>query len=206
MPRAAGAFSAVGIAASDLVVERDRTLLVPLEEASIGPVVSALEREAARELEGAGVDPAGAAVEVEADLRYRGQSHELTVPFAVDEPPGPGDFHRAHRSSYGHDSPGEVVELVNLRVRLRLPGPQLEVTELEPTAGAHPAEHRGVLFEAGWLTSPAYARGDLGRGDGGHGPAVIEGEGETCLVPPGLAWSVDGRGDLWLEPDGGGGG
>jgi N-methylhydantoinase A len=201
VPRVAGAFSALGIALSDLMVERDRTLLVPVEAAtdSLGDVVAALGTEAEEELVAAGIDPGGAARELEVDMRYRGQSHELTVPFAPEGPPTSRDFHDAHRASYGHDSPGEIVELVNVRVRLRLPGPRRPVTDLEPSGGIRVREHRRVLFEGGWSPTPAIARGDLGPGHVGEGPTVIEGEGETCLVPPGFVWSVDGRGNLWLE-------
>jgi hypothetical protein len=30
---------------------------------------------------------------------------------------------------------------------------------------------------------------------------VIEGEGETVVVPPGATWRVDGWGNIWLEVD-----
>ncbi len=62
------------------------------------------------------------------DLRYRGQSFELTV-----RPDGPADpaalreaFEAAHERAYGYRDPGAEVELVTVRVTATVPGPRLE--------------------------------------------------------------------------------
>ena len=201
VPLAAGAFSALGIAMSDLVVERDRTALAPVEDAPgiMEGLVPELRREAEAELAMAEVSPEGAAEELEADLRYRGQSHELAVPFARSHPPTAAELHGAHQSAYGHSAPGEEVELVNVRLRLRLPGPVVRFDRLPEDGGARPRHVRRALFDEGWLPTAAFERAALGAGASGDGPAVIEGEGETTLVPPGATWSVDAWGDLWLE-------
>jgi N-methylhydantoinase A len=202
VPVTAGAFSALGIAMSDIVVERDRTFLKQVDEASevVRGIVRELRREAEAELALAGVSARGARVELEADLRYRGQSHELTVPFAQGHFPTAGDLHRAHQASYGHSTPDEPVELVNLRLRLRLQGPEVRFEGLAPQEGRPaPRETRRALFDEGWLPTPAFERSALGAGASGEGPAVIEGGGETTVVPPGTGWSVDKWGDIWLE-------
>ena len=61
-----------------------------------------------------------------ADMRYRGQSYELTVPFDADFA---ANFHAEHKRSYGHAMPNRAVELVNLR--LQAIG-QVEKTDLQP--------------------------------------------------------------------------
>jgi len=202
VPVTAGAFSALGIAMSDMVVERDRTVLKQVDEASevVRGIMRELRREAEGELALAGVSSRGARVELEADLRYRGQSHELTVPFAPGRSPNADDLDQAHYTSYGHSTPGEPVELVNLRLRLRLQGPEVRFEGLPSQKGRPtPRGRRRVLFEEGWLRTPAFERAALGAGASGEGPAVIEGEGETTVVPPGTGWSVDRWGDIWLE-------
>ncbi len=201
VPSAAGAFSAMGIATSDILVERDRTLMLPVEQARgrLGKVLSDLTGESMEELASAGVDPLAAMPEWEADMRYKGQSHELTVPFHVCSGPTAENLHRAHATAYGHAMEGEPVEVVNVRLKLRVEGPAIDVTPSEGKAGGLTGGSRRVLFEDGWHEAATIPMGGLSMGHAGDGPAIIEGEGETVVVPPGTRWSVDGRGNIWLE-------
>jgi N-methylhydantoinase A/oxoprolinase/acetone carboxylase beta subunit len=63
--------------------------------------------------------------EGEADLRYRGQSFELTVPL---EPDLAAAFHRAHEERYGYADPGRDIELVAVRTADVVPGPDVSFT------------------------------------------------------------------------------
>jgi N-methylhydantoinase A len=201
VPPAAGAFSAMGIASTDILVERDRTLMLSVEEARgrLGKVLSDLTGESMEELASAGVDPMSAMPEWEVDMRYRGQSHELTVPFHVCSGPTPENMHRAHEQAYGHAMEGEPVEVVNVRLKLRVAGPDLRLGAEDERGGSFPSGRRRVLFEDGRVDAITVARSDLPPGSNGIGPAVVEGEGETAVVPPGMIWRVDGWGDLWME-------
>ncbi len=69
------------------------------------------------------------------DMRYRGQSYELTVPLEmpIDEytlGQATGAFHAAHEQRYGYAMEEETVEIVTLRVRGNLPGSPTPVTTL----------------------------------------------------------------------------
>ena len=76
------------------------------------------------------------AAEGEADLRYRGQSFELTVPLG----PGLADrFHRAHEERYGYADRGREVELVAVRTAEVVPGPELELPSGKPERASGPA-------------------------------------------------------------------
>src|SRR5437764_230256 len=72
----------------------------------------------------AAMDASAAPVAVRAaDLRYRGQSFELTVPMR-DDPEGLAEaFHAAHDRAFGHAEPGAPVQVVSLRVTAALPAP-----------------------------------------------------------------------------------
>jgi N-methylhydantoinase A/oxoprolinase/acetone carboxylase beta subunit len=201
VPTAAGAFSAMGIAASDVVVERDRTLMLPVEDARgrLGRVLSDLAGGSMDELASSGVDPMSAMPEWEVDLRYKGQSHELTVPFHVCSGPTEEDMHRAHREAYGHAMEGEGVEVVNVRLKLRVAGPDLRLETADEVGGSFQSSTRRALIGDGWVNAVTVRRADLCPGCAGEGPAIVEGEGETTVVPPGHAWRVDGWGNLWLE-------
>ena len=98
MPEAAGVLSALGLVASD--ERRDH-------------VVSHV-----RPLSDVGELPA----EGEADLRYRGQSFELTVAL---QPELARAFHRAHEERYGYADEAREIELVAVRTAEVVPGPEL---------------------------------------------------------------------------------
>ena len=109
VPRASGVLSALGLAAADRRADAQRTVLGD-EEAR----VDALRDEVAGAL---GAEPE---IEVAWDLRYRGQSHELTVRGAERDELRER-FEALHEERYGHRDPDGEVELVTVRVTGRLP-------------------------------------------------------------------------------------
>jgi N-methylhydantoinase A len=111
VPEAAGVLSALGLVASDERRDRVVSYVCPLEEAGELPA------------------------EGEADLRYRGQSFELTVPLGSDLAAA---FHRAHEARYGYADPERQVELVAVRTAELRPGPTLELPAAEPLEASGP--------------------------------------------------------------------
>jgi N-methylhydantoinase A len=99
IPESAGVLSALGLAASDERRDFVRSYLVPLDQAG------ELPREG------------------EADLRYTGQSFELTVPLGSDLA---GAFHRAHEERYGYADRSRPIELVAVRTAEVRSGPTIE--------------------------------------------------------------------------------
>jgi N-methylhydantoinase A len=199
VPRAAGVASALGLITADLVVDRVRTWIAALETCdpvALGQVYADLEQDAASEL------PAGNGELVftrMADVRYRGQAHQLTVPAPAGHVTGAtidvigAAFADEYRRAYGLDASGPT-ELVNLRVRaLR------KVDKLVPVADAlrggpapRPSTHRDVCFEGGSFTDvPVFAWDALGPGHALAGPLAIEGPDTSVVVPPGFDVEVD---------------
>jgi hypothetical protein len=74
--------------------------------------------------------------EGEADLRYAGQSFELTVPL---QPDLAGAFHRAHEARYGFAEPRRGIELVAIRTADVTPAPQVELPAAPPRRERGPA-------------------------------------------------------------------
>ncbi|HEY7147969.1 MAG TPA: hydantoinase/oxoprolinase family protein [Gaiellaceae bacterium] len=103
VPESAGVLSAFGLAASDERRDHVRSYLVPLAAAGELPA------------------------EGEADLRYAGQSFELTVPLGGDLAAA---FHSAHEERYGYADRSRPIELVAVRTAEIAAGPSLE-----PAAG-----------------------------------------------------------------------
>jgi N-methylhydantoinase A/oxoprolinase/acetone carboxylase beta subunit len=115
VPRASGVLSALGLAAADRRADAQRTVLGGDDEAG----VDALRDEVAAALGG---DPE---LEVAWDLRYHGQSHELTVRSA-ERAQLRERFEALHEERYGHRDPDGDVELVTVRVTGRLPAPSVD--------------------------------------------------------------------------------
>lgn len=128
VPAAAGVLSALGLVGSDERRDRVVSYVCPLEEAG--------------ELPAAGV----------ADLRYQGQSFELTVPL---QPALAEAFHRAHEARYGYANRGGRIELVAVRTAEVRPGPPLKLQAAEPLEAVGPAvlelEGATCWLPPGWV-------------------------------------------------------
>ena len=138
------------------------------------------------------------------DLRYVGQSHELTVPCR----PGDGAaeivaaFHVAHAARYGYNRPEAAVELVTLRlsaVAEHVP-PALPVEAAGPTAASAALIGMDwIWFADGRHKAALYDRDRLRAGMRFGGPAVVYPYDPTPLGGPGWSAWVDERLNLILE-------
>lgn len=128
VPEHAGVLSALGLVASDERRDRVESRLVALADAGELPT------------------------EGEADLRYRGQSFELTVPLGGDLA---ARFHRAHEERYGYADAEREIELVAVRTADTRPAPSFELPAAAPQNVAGPAvlELPGstVFVPPGWV-------------------------------------------------------
>jgi N-methylhydantoinase A len=200
VPRAGGVLSALGLAISDLRRDYVRPYLVDLKEVDEGEFEEKyqdMENAASQDLE----DPEYTR---RADLRYQGQSFELTVEAGSLEELSLEDlekrFHAAHEQRYGYRMDDESVELVNLRVIATVPVEKPEPEE-PPAEGEAQPEYREANFDGDWQEIPVLNREQLGKGSEVVGPAIVEFAESTCVVRPGWQGAVDGVGTLVLERD-----
>ncbi len=207
IPPAPGAFSALGLVASDLRRDYSRTLYADLalvDPARVADAIRAMEASAAAMLEAARVPAERRALIRLADVRYRRQAYELTVPLVA----GPIDctavnalaeaFHSKHAQTYGHANRAEAVQLVNLRVTAlgRLPGLTLA---LRGDAASARVRERSVWFSGmGLITACVHWRNGLAPRATIAGPAVIEALDSTTVVPPGWSAWIDDLGYIRL--------
>jgi N-methylhydantoinase A len=141
------------------------------------------------------------------DMRYKGQSYELTV----DCPEGGATrdslaaaFVTQHRRVYGYATEDEPIELVNIRFTavgaIRRPTlRQLESGGLNPAVALK--DEREVYFMAagGHVTCPIYDRYKLQNGNCLAGPAIVEEYDSTVVIHPGYTATVDGTGHILIE-------
>ena len=212
IPLSPGTTSAMGLLVTDLKREYSRTLIQRLDQLDpqiVDEGFRRLEDQGRGELLREGTRPQDIAFLRQVELRYVGQSHELTV-----EAPGGGldpqeaaalleRFHRVHDRAYGYSAPGEPVELVNLRVTAvgRIKKPRLrEVSPGGTAAEAARKDSRQVYFveAGGYVACPIYDRYRLGAGQIISGPAICEEVDSTTVIHPGFQARVDRFGNLLL--------
>lgn len=192
IPRASGVLSALGLAISDVRRDYAAPLFGSVDALSPVRLNEAWDGLAER----ARADLGRPHVERSADLRYRGQSYELTV--SGSTPGALADaFHAAHERRYGHRD-DEIVEIVNVRLVARVPGGKPDIVEPDPPAAEARTGHRSVLLEGARIRADFFDRNLMGRGSTVTGPAVVEFSESTCLVRPGWTGVVDGVGTLVL--------
>jgi N-methylhydantoinase A len=193
VPRAAGVLSALGLAISD--VRRDYVEPLPgalddVDESRLEEAFAAMEERAGQDLD----DPERRRG---ADLRYRGQSFELTVP-ADDAAALAARFHDAHERRYGYRMEGEPVELVSARLTATVVVDRPELRE-EGAEGGGPKGERRACFDGEWPEVPVFDRAAMGAGSELDGPALIEFGEATSVVAPHWSGRVDDAGNLVLE-------
>ncbi len=117
VPPYPGVLSAYGLLWMDRLYEAVRTVLTPLPQ-SRSIAIEQVLLELRAECESVMGTSEGLDLQAYADLRYQGQSHELTVPFDPANPPQSGErFVQRHQERYGFTLPDRPIELVNLRLR-----------------------------------------------------------------------------------------
>ena len=203
IPRSPGIFSATGLLTTDLKRDAAITIMRRLDEldaAEAEATFAELESAGRDELEREGIGDDAIEFQRQVDLRYVGQSYELTIPA--------GDgllerFHEEHDRTYGFAAPTEPIEVVSLRLtsvgRIAKPPPQ----QLDRGGEVEPKERRQVFFaeSGGYVDCPIYDRYALPAGAAFPGPAVVEEFDSTTVVHPGFRLTVDDTGNLLIEKE-----
>lgn len=207
VPPNPGTFSALGILLSDAIKEVSQSVLlsVPAEPpASRSAALQSFHNELARryrlieraaraELRRDHFPPGRIQVEKQLDVRYAGQSYELTVPFS---PQFAKEFQHLHEKTYGYSHGSKPLEVVNLRLRLTIPiaGPKSKNrTTCKKASHIDKAivNEKNVWFGNRFHRTRFYNRENLAPGMRVNGPAVVVEYSSTTVVPPGFRCQVD---------------
>jgi N-methylhydantoinase A len=208
VPPAPGAFSALGLVASDLKRDYSRTLyadLASLDPARVGEAIGAMEQAGNEMLHAARVPPQRRALLRQADVRYRRQAYELTVPIAGGEITRAtlddlaNAFHARHEQTYGHANRSERVQLVNLRVTALGRQPDLVLTQRADRSQARQRDREVWFPDTGFTSTPVHWRDGLLPGMQIAGPAIIEAMDSTTVVPPGWQARIDNLGYIRMS-------
>lgn len=191
VPPHSGVFSALGLLLATPRTDAARTVM--LDEGAVE--LTSTSRVVADEAVGRFRDMFAsepATVSVTADMRYRGQSHELEVTAGVDWAVLTDRFHAAHRERFGFDRRGEGVEVVNLRA---------------VASGEPPLTWDGLPRLAGSSSSPGpgpvWQRSALPVGFSCVGPGVVVEDNSATLLEEGDNLTVLADGTLLVDVVGG---
>ncbi len=194
IPENPGLLSALGVLLSDSVQDFSRTVMLASEEAGsvrLEERYRELERAGLASMTGEGFSPAQIRLERWIDMRYRGQSYELSFPYSRRFS---HEFHRRHEQRYGYADPSRESEVVTIRVRAR----GLSEKPRMPKDRPGPADPRRALikekevrFAGEACRTRVYERSLLRAGNRVAGPALIFEYSATTAIPTGYLCTVD---------------
>jgi N-methylhydantoinase A/oxoprolinase/acetone carboxylase beta subunit len=198
VPRHAGVLSALGMLLADVARDYSASVLRPsqsLDSRDLARRFAPLVARAVRDLEADGFGRSRQQIVRRLDVRYVGQSHEISLDWG---PQYERAFHRAHRERYGYSDPSRPTEVVTVRVvgTGLVSKPSLPFVRPRPRPAPPPYARRPARF-GGRLLTTAFHRWDaLPPGARAAGPVVIAGGEATIVVPPGFTCRVDGYGNV----------
>ncbi len=202
IPENPGLLSALGVLLSDSVQDFSQTVMVPAQEAepsSLEAGYRELERKGAASLASEGFRPDRIRLERWIDMRYRGQSFEISLPFRRNFA---SEFHRRHEQRYGYSDTSRESEIVTLRVRARGLSKKRRLPSY-PKGSSNPNKalilEKRVCFEGKLVATRVYERSLLQAGNRIAGPALIFEYSASTAIPPGYRCRVDSYRNLILE-------
>jgi N-methylhydantoinase A len=213
IPPGPGVTSALGLLVTDLKHEYTTTLInraTQLDLAAVEQSYQTMIAQGHATLVREGIPQSAMRFIRQVELRYVGQSYELTV----NLPDQPLDksalataldaFHRAHDRAYGFSAPSEPVEFVNLRLLAvgQIVKPQVRQwpTVNGPVSQAQKATRPVYFAETeGYVACPIYDRYRLGAGQQVVGPAIVEETDATTVLLPGYQAQIGQFGHLLIN-------
>ena len=210
VPPNPGIASAVGMLMTDLrheFVTTRRVRLDALTPEALESLFADFLVEGSARLDRDGVPASDRQMLRSVDLRYHGQSFELSIAVpagsltVADVGRLRAEFDAAHERAYGYAAPEDAVELVNVRLAAIGVTPRPRRAPLPP-GGRDAAKAlkgtREVWFAeiGGWRNTNVLDRAKLLSGNVIGGPAIVEEHDASTLVHPGWEATVDQHGNL----------
>jgi N-methylhydantoinase A len=206
VPPAAGLLSSLGLLLAEPLHDSVRTVLGDAGSANgkeLEKVFRRMEARARSLLRVEGVEEKDVNYRRLVDMRYQGQSYELSVPLR-DRIVTRGvirsairDFHRRHQAKYGYSLSDKPVEIVNVRSYCRgKAGTIARVTGTLAREKGLPKKRRVWFMDGRSIECQVFQRNSLPLGSKGRGPCVIEDYDSTLVIPSRARYVVDRNGSV----------
>jgi len=193
IPPYASTLSAYGMLSSDIIKDYIQTVMVPVENVNqeklnslknkLNNDFSKLLKRSETELQKEKVKNENIFLEKSVDMRYKGQSFELNIPFSEKSIT---DFHQWHEKEYGYCNCEDPIEIVNIRLRA--------VAQVlnKPVIPSYPIEEkipksaflgtREIVCEEKIRNASVYEVHQLVPGNKIRGPAILIQKDSTIFI------------------------
>jgi N-methylhydantoinase A len=202
LPNSAGALSAIGVLAADVIKNQSQTVMLDVGagiDKKLNQAFREMERTAVDVLRREGFPATKQRHERSLALRYKGQSFELEIKQTIGNIAA--HFHRLHQERYGYAQPANIVEVVSARLR------SLGVVEKLPTSRARfsrqlfakPSRNVTAYIDGKKSRVGVYTRDNLLPGMKLRAPAIVTEYSSTTLIASGARAVVDTYGNLIIQ-------
>ena len=209
VPEAPGVLAAFGLLAAAIEHHHARTLQARTDLADLDAInhcLSELDAAGHARMRDEGVPAREVRVAYAADMRYVGQAYELEVPLAA---PVRSErvleivaaFHAVHERVYGYARAQQPVEFVNFRAVHTYPLPTPTVAPAARVRGTldNARTGRRRAYFGAYVPTAIYERARLPLGARLAGPAIVEQDDTTTVIPPGCEALVDESANLRIR-------
>jgi N-methylhydantoinase A/oxoprolinase/acetone carboxylase beta subunit len=199
IPPFQGVFSALGMLVADYQKDFSRSFLKgysPGIEEVMKKIYAGMINEATKVLREDGFNAGRSLIKREVDIRYKGQSFELTIPFQKNFIRA---FHVRHQTLYSYRLEDRDCEVVNLRALAVGVNPKIRITKAKIRSG-NPGflEKRKIYYNRVFQDFFVYQRKDLFPGSRLRVPALVVSDHSTVVIDRHFSASVDEYSNLSL--------
>jgi len=202
VPKNAGVLSAFGLLLADSIRDYSSSLIKLVASVDARAIDEKFRVMEVKGFEDLGCDGFGTnkiAMQRSADMRYKGQSFEITVPF----PPLSAknwkdklieDFQNTHERLYSYRHPHSDIEIVTLRVKAAGRTDKIKIKKEKPVSSSAMdarIKKQKIFCEGRQMDAIVYERDRLGAGNKIDGPALIIDKESTTFLPPAYSAAVD---------------
>lgn len=197
VPKNAGVLSAFGLLLADSIKDYSKSFLKKAEDIKTEELMrlfQTLINKAKADILKEGFQERNIRVFQSIDLRYLGQSYEITIPFRsgssyVD------DFQKAHKRLYSYSHSDQPVEIVNIRVKVVGVTKKIKIKKA-PFDGTNPerafVKKQALFYDGKEYQASVFDRALLTPGNRMKGPSLVAGHESTAFLPPDFFLEVDG--------------
>jgi N-methylhydantoinase A/oxoprolinase/acetone carboxylase beta subunit len=210
VPKNAGVLSSLGLVLADSIKDYSKSILKTAEKISKEELerhFKKLTEKSIKSMKEDGFKEDEVTIFSFLDLRYQGQSYEITIPYMSKKTSDlsfVSDFHKAHSKLYSYHHEERSVEIVNIRVKAVGTTKKIKLKRLAPKdEGAERAfmKKQAIHYNGKTWQASVSKRALLETGNKMNGPALIVDSESTTFLPPSYTLEVDGFLNLLVQKE-----
>lgn len=208
VPKNAGVLSALGLLMADSIKDYSKSILKIAEKTDKEELENhfkKLKEKSLKSMQEDGFKEDEVKIFSFLDLRYQGQSYEITIPYGNKKTSNLSfisDFHKAHQKIYSYHHEERAVEIVNIRVKAVNRTKKIKLRKL-PAKDKDPLrafmKKQAIHYQEKTWQAPVFNRALLTAGNKINGPALIADSESTTFLPPFYTLEVDGFLNLIIQ-------